>query len=177
MNDFQYAPARYYGGSNQKVNDVCEIFYEHWQRMDNERRAAMNDIEKWRHEWTDTINKHAYAQISLLKDDYNLQRLAFDAKRNDTIDTIIACSNPPQYELISQLLNECRTLQFQVAKLQFKKRDVEFPTVFTVEELKKQKGADARAGEQAIFRDNAASKYNNDGDNRRGASANNKTTE
>jgi hypothetical protein len=141
MSAFLNPPGREFFNGGKEANEIREIFYQHWEKMKNQMIMTHNEINKWRDRCITEINKYADEQIRIINDDYDRQRQVFEERRRDNIDTAIACVHrtTAEADLFDQLRNECRRLQFDVAKLENVKVGMDYIKVITVDDQLKKK--------------------------------------
>ena len=139
MTSFMTEPNRGAYPSYFEGDDVREIFYEHWEKMVKKRARTIDDIREWRDKNIAEIKRHAEDQMRILVDDYNRQRVRFDEERNKKLDEGCRPTVSKQSHLREKFLETCRSLKFQVAKLEQIKCEIERPVVKTVDDLVKAK--------------------------------------
>ncbi|CAF2579673.1 unnamed protein product [Rotaria sp. Silwood2] len=102
--------------------------------MKNHLILTVNEINKWRQKVIDDVNNYAEEQIRILAEDFQRQRLNLDEKREENIDTTRACYAARNIDLFQELLNECRSLEFQVTQLEFVTGEMQGLKIITVSE-------------------------------------------
>jgi len=140
-NNFLESPSRKVFNSSKEENAIREIFYQHWEKIKDQMVSTKEEINRWREISIARINKHADQQIQTLNDYYARQRYAFDDSRRANIDTATAYvqHGAKQPDLIDQLYHACRKLEFQIAKLETIKADMDYIKVITGQDLAKKK--------------------------------------
>jgi hypothetical protein len=156
MSSFSEPPSRKLNGSSKEENTIREIFYQHWEKINNKMDKASRDINSWRHKSIDLINKYADQQIRILTDDYNRQRVVFDENRRTNIDTAATYISHPakQSDPFVQLRNACSKLEFQVSELEIIKDGMDYIKVMTVDDQKKKKQEGSMTNESTKIDDN-----------------------
>lgn len=115
---------------SKETNEVREIFYGHWTTMKAEMLKTIDRIEQWRDASIKYIHTYANEQMSVLNHDYNLQRDDFDKLREEKISE--AKDLDPKSSQLQQLYQRCRSLQFQVAKLETIKHEMDHLVVMAI---------------------------------------------
>ena len=164
MTAFMLEPNRGSHMRNKEGNDVREIFYEHWEKMKAKRTHAFKKIQRWRQNTIEETNKYAEEQIRILDEDCDRQRVRFDEERAAKISERCDLNAPKQLKLIEQLLETCRSLKFQVAKVDILKHEMEKPRVRTVAEqieVKRQERLNKRSPESVNDEDSSGKDNDN----------------
>ena len=139
MTNFLAEPCRRDRLSNEKENEIREIFYGHWENMKKQMKITTERINDWRSQSIQKINVYADEQIQILKDDYNHLRSGFDYMRRENLELANTYHTSKQSNLFHELSNTCRLLTFQVAQLEYAENEIQLPKVLTVEKQVQQK--------------------------------------
>jgi hypothetical protein len=139
MSNSLESPGRKVFNSSKEENAIREIFYQHWEKMKNEMTRTSDEINRWRQKSIADINKHAEQEIQILNNYYARQRSVFDETRRANIDIATAYVQhvTKQSDLFGQLRDACSKLEFQVAKLEMVRGDMDYIKVITVEDYTK----------------------------------------
>lgn len=111
-------PCRWLSDSTTAENEIREIFFKHWEKLRDRFILNVNEINAWRQRLIEHTNQYADEQIRILADDFQLQRVSFDEKREENLDTTRAYCGVQNVELFTELCCACRSLEFQVAQLE-----------------------------------------------------------
>jgi hypothetical protein len=142
MNIVLTDPIRYSYISNREGNEIREIFYQHWEKMKNQMKGVIDEINMWRFRSIQDINSYANEQVRILQADYNHQRDIFDQKREENLGIAKAYHQTKQTNLFKELIIACRSLEFQVAQLVYIRNQNNRPKVITVEDETRTKKQD-----------------------------------
>jgi hypothetical protein len=141
-NDFAIPPQTWLHTTNDYIDEIHDIFYQHWVSLNNERQESIGKIKKWRVDQKQQINKFADEQTALLDDDYNRLRRIFDETHKENLETANAYHDTRQLDLFNELRDACRLLQFQAATLIFCKYEMDRPRVIIVEKKLERKNVE-----------------------------------
>jgi hypothetical protein len=131
-------PCRRSKTGKKEENDIREIFYEHWEKMKNQTKVALDGINAWRSQTIDEINTHADEQIRQLQTIYSRQRAIFEQKREENISSAKlfqqskSNSQSNANDTFNEVCNVCRSLEFQVAQLEHIQYQIKRPRVIPI---------------------------------------------
>ncbi|CAF2583846.1 unnamed protein product [Rotaria sp. Silwood2] len=120
--------------TNDYIDEIHNIFCQHWLNLDKEREIAIDSIDKWCLGWEKRIKKYANEQKVLLNNNYDRLRYVFDKKHKENVETANAYHNTQQLELFNELRHACQELEFQAVRLEYCKKEMEYPKVIDIEE-------------------------------------------
>jgi hypothetical protein len=135
-------PSRFTLFGSKEEDKIREIFYQHWEKMKNQMKMIIDVINMWRSQSIEAINSYAAEQIRILQTDYSQQRGIFDQKLEENVETANAYHKTKQIDPFQELCIACRSLEFQLAQLEYVQNQNERPKVITVEELIRRKEQD-----------------------------------
>jgi hypothetical protein len=141
-NDFTVPPHAWFTSTNDYIDGIHNIFYQHWEVLDKERQALIEKINKWRSDQKKQITKYAEEQTARLNENYNRLRLVFDEKHKENLETANAYYDAHQLDLFNELRDVCQSLKFQVSTLEFYKYELEYPKVINLEEQVEKKNSE-----------------------------------
>jgi len=135
-------PSRSTFFGSKEENKIREIFYQHWEKMKNQMKMIIDIINTWRSQTIDAINSYAAEQLRILQADYSQGRSIFDQKLEENVEIAKAYHQTKQIDPFQELCMQCRSLQFQLAQLDYVQNHNECPKVITVEEQIRRKKQD-----------------------------------
>jgi hypothetical protein len=156
MSNFLESPNRKSYNSSKEENALREIFYQHWEKMKNQMGRTTEEINQWRQRSIEDINKYADQEIQILHDFYKHQRDVFDEHRRANLETAASYVHHgvKESEMFDQLRQACSTLEFQMAKLETIRGDMDYIKVITVDNQTKMKQENSRVKQEFETDDN-----------------------
>jgi len=139
MTTFFNEPCRWSPDSTNAENEIREIFVQHWEKLKNQMIAKVNELNTWRQKFIEYVNKYVDEQILNLSADYDRQRLGLDQACEENLDTTRAYCTAQNIDLFNELRDACRSLEFQVAQLEYINGTVNVLKVITVQEQMERK--------------------------------------
>ena len=119
---------------NAQNNEIDLFFKQHWQNYCSQCEQSRSNIDAWRNEMIASTNQHADEQIRLLDEDRNYEFNQWKRKYADTCETVRACVEAQDFNLLAEVRQQCQNLDYQVTQLEFIKSELQLPKVVTVRE-------------------------------------------
>jgi hypothetical protein len=127
-------PVGWLPDSTNAENEIREIFVHHWNKIKDHLIAVVSEINVWRHKMIEDTNKYADEQIQIVTADYERLRLNLNERCEENLDTTRAYAVAQNIELFNELRSACRSLEFQMAHLEYINGVMKGFKVITVEE-------------------------------------------
>ncbi|CAF0995639.1 unnamed protein product [Adineta ricciae] len=113
---------------------IREIFFRHWEKMKDEFLAAGNQINIWRQTMINDTNKYADELLHALANDFNRFKSSCQQQCDENLAKAYAYHEIQNVELYNELCESCRSLKFQLARLESATGELHSYRIVTIEE-------------------------------------------
>jgi len=138
------------------VYDINRLFDTRMDELRQERSKAAESIDAWARALYFQINEHAREQKNLLQCYYNDREQILLGKRKETIDEMYKFSRQYDYNRISNLLEQCKTLKFELlVAFAYEDQPLSFIQCMTKEHLAQKQKNESSAAKTGNFRSEA----------------------
>ncbi|CAF1349606.1 unnamed protein product [Adineta ricciae] len=134
MDTLLIPPCQFLPNSTVAENTIREIFFRHWEKMKDELLVAGDQINTWRQTMINDINKYADELLHALANDFNRFKISCQQQCDEHLEMTYAYHEVQNVELFNEICENCRSLKFQLARLESVTNQVHCYRIVTIEE-------------------------------------------